>query len=660
MHYLHSKNLLLKNQYGFTPQKCTVDAIMAVKENIDTGLKDGNCVVLLSLDVKGAFDAAWWPGILNALKEFRCPKNLYNLSKNYFSGRTAVLSTNNITLERHVSRGCPQGSCCGPGFWNIQYNSLLGLDFARHSNVIAFADDVIVVIKGKSVIEAENYANIEIQKITEWAKNNKISFNEQKSKVLIISKKRWESRKHISIYLNNKKLEQVNTLKYLGIIFDTKFTFNDHIDNVVTRCTKLINILSKAAKISWGLTGEAMKIIYKGAILPLLSYGAPVLKDALVRKNNQRKYKRVQRLVLIKIAKAFRTTSYEALCVLTALTPILIKIEEITDVYRTTKVMGNSHQAFDAMVELNKWPHPADIVKITGRDKKIDYLVEAYTDGSKSENGVGAGVALYVKKQLVQELKYKLDKRCSNNQAEQFAILRALQNIIDMKDVEIDHRKAVLYTDSMITLDSLRNTDKHHKLIEEIRNVIRSLEGDNWCVHFSWIKAHVGNHGNELADQLAKEAALNTEIPSSFDLIPKSAVITEAGYRSTEKWENEWANSTNGAQTKLFFPTIKQRIVVNIPMLHKLTAILTGHGKLKSYFYRFKISDDQMCSCKSGEQTVRHLLYECKILHKERTAFRRSIAMCGGVWPMQEKDMITKKHIKAFLIFVNSINFDLL
>ena len=139
-------------------------------------------------------------GILNALKEFRCPKNLYNLSKNYFSGRTAVLSTNNITLERHVSRGCPQGSCCGPGFWNIQYNSLLGLDFARHSNVIAFADDVIVVIKGKSVIEAENYANIEIQKITEWATNNKISFNEQKSKVLIISKKRWESRIHISIY----------------------------------------------------------------------------------------------------------------------------------------------------------------------------------------------------------------------------------------------------------------------------------------------------------------------------------------------------------------------------------------------------------------------------------------------------------------------------
>ena len=65
--------------------------------------------------------------------------------------------------------------------------------------------------------------------------------------------------------------------------------------------------------------------------------------------------------------------------------------------------------------------------------------------------------------------------------------------------------------------------------------MIRPLEGDNWCVHFSWIKGHVGNHGNELADQLAKEAVLNTEIPSTLDLILKSAVITEAGYISTEK-----------------------------------------------------------------------------------------------------------------------------
>jgi hypothetical protein len=42
----------------------------------------------------------------------------------------------------------------------------------------------------ETVREAENYANIEIRKITNWAKENKITFNEQKSKVMVISRKK--------------------------------------------------------------------------------------------------------------------------------------------------------------------------------------------------------------------------------------------------------------------------------------------------------------------------------------------------------------------------------------------------------------------------------------------------------------------------------------
>jgi hypothetical protein len=78
--------------------------------------------ILVSLDVKCAFDAAWWPSIMNTLKEFNCPKNVYNLAESYFSRRMAILSTNSIQIEKEVSKGFPQGSCCGAGFWNIQYN----------------------------------------------------------------------------------------------------------------------------------------------------------------------------------------------------------------------------------------------------------------------------------------------------------------------------------------------------------------------------------------------------------------------------------------------------------------------------------------------------------------------------------------------------------
>jgi len=60
---------------------------------------------------------------------------------------------------------------------NIQYNSLLNLEFEKRTKAIAFADDLIIVVRAKTVQEVESYANIEIRKITQWAKDNKITFN---------------------------------------------------------------------------------------------------------------------------------------------------------------------------------------------------------------------------------------------------------------------------------------------------------------------------------------------------------------------------------------------------------------------------------------------------------------------------------------------------
>jgi len=69
-------------------KKSAIDAALAVREYLEEGMREGDIAILVSLDVKGAFDAAWWPGILKTLKELNCPKNLYNLAKSYVSERT--------------------------------------------------------------------------------------------------------------------------------------------------------------------------------------------------------------------------------------------------------------------------------------------------------------------------------------------------------------------------------------------------------------------------------------------------------------------------------------------------------------------------------------------------------------------------------------------
>ena len=137
-HQIYSPPLMSRSQYGFMPQKSTTDAAMAVKGFVEKALAAGDIVVLISLDVKGTFNAAFWPSILNGLKDYNCSKNLYNLSKSYFSDRSAFISSNNRVLRKTVTKGAPQGSCSGPRYWNIQYNSLLNTPFMKHTKSRSF------------------------------------------------------------------------------------------------------------------------------------------------------------------------------------------------------------------------------------------------------------------------------------------------------------------------------------------------------------------------------------------------------------------------------------------------------------------------------------------------------------------------------------------
>jgi ribonuclease HI len=135
------------------------------------------------------------------------------------------------------------------------------------------------------------------------------------------------------------------------------------------------------------------------------------------------------------------------------------------------------------------------------KDKRIQDT--AYTDGSKNDIGVvRPGIAVFTDNSPSTCLKYRLNERCSNNQAEQLAILKALECIQYMK---VGEKTGLVHTDSKITLQLLKHQRKHTQLIDEIRRKVIEMEQQEWKLAFRWIKTR----GNELADKLAKEAASN-------------------------------------------------------------------------------------------------------------------------------------------------------
>ena len=484
-----------------------------------------------------------------------------------------------------------------------------------------------------------------------------MSFNTNKTQAMLISRKNPKTPQLLNIYLNNGRIRQTESMKYLGILIDKRFRFAQHVEYITDKSIALVHALAKSAKINWGLNSDVTKILYKGAILPILSYGIPVWIEALRSQHNIRKHKRVQRMINIKIAKAFRTTSHEALCILTGMTPIVYELTAISKFYSVTKGrIGDTegNPSLDTPVNYRDWPHPSLIVKVVEKSEEEYYSVQIYTDGSKTDKGVGAGVVIYHQEGATQELRFRLGSRCSNNQAEQVAILRALEAL---RNYNTPIKSAAIHTDSKITLDLISNNSSHCFLIEEIRQNLQILAQQTWKIHFQWVKAHAGNEGNERADQLAKQAAGCLQLQPTFELVPFSTVKRDLREEANNAWDEEWSTTTNGGTTKSYFPTVRSRQQSNIKLTHNITAVTTGHGKFGEYFYRFRISDDPTCVCGVTSQTVDHILWECSLLQNDREAFRRQLLTSGRQWPPNKSDLVLK-HLKEFKNFVNSINFD--
>ena len=61
-------------------------------------------------------------------------------------------------------------------------------------------------------------------------------------------------------------------MKYLGIYFDSHLTFHKHIEHKAEKSRTLIYMLSKSAKLQWGLGHKYLKMVYEGALVPLMTW----------------------------------------------------------------------------------------------------------------------------------------------------------------------------------------------------------------------------------------------------------------------------------------------------------------------------------------------------------------------------------------------------
>lgn len=98
--------------------------------------------VLVSLDVKNAFNSAPWSLIDVALWRSAIPKYLVQILRSYMHARSLIV--NELVFAHHV--WCPVGSVLRPTLLNMFYNGVLRFPVREGVKLVAFADDVAVVL----------------------------------------------------------------------------------------------------------------------------------------------------------------------------------------------------------------------------------------------------------------------------------------------------------------------------------------------------------------------------------------------------------------------------------------------------------------------------------------------------------------------------------
>ena len=111
---------------------------------------------------------------------------------------------------------------------------------------------------------------MEMPKIMEWFKSNKIQINVNKTVAMLFhTRQKLVNIDENSIVIDGKIIPFTTNTKFLGINIDNNFTWKAHINHITTKISKGVGVLSHLSK---ELSYNILILIYNTILLPYLTY----------------------------------------------------------------------------------------------------------------------------------------------------------------------------------------------------------------------------------------------------------------------------------------------------------------------------------------------------------------------------------------------------
>ncbi|XP_060665572.1 uncharacterized protein LOC132797816 [Drosophila nasuta] len=199
---------LSESQFGFRKARSTRHAIQEVTDLAKKAIEgkrwlwgEKEYCLVVTLDVRNAFNSANWEKIMQSLNNLSINPHLIGIIGSYLNGRILRYQTSEGTKTYEVTGGVPQGSVLGPTLWNLMYDGILRLRLPPGVKMIGFADDVAIVAVGKHLRELEIATNRAIVQAQEWLTNAGLSLAEHKTEAVLISSRKTVETANLTVHL---------------------------------------------------------------------------------------------------------------------------------------------------------------------------------------------------------------------------------------------------------------------------------------------------------------------------------------------------------------------------------------------------------------------------------------------------------------------------
>ena len=663
--FLEKNHIFNKNQSGFRRNRACIDQIMRLQDDIHKSLQSKSNTIGIFIDLEKAFDMIWRDGLLQKLRNIGINGNMYKWITEFLTNRTIqVRIGNELSGKAKLQNGSPQGSVLSPILFLIMMNDIPDPDGKLQLSM--FADDCSIWRSGADLQQNCSIVQEYFNKFRTWCDSWGFRISTLKTTAIIFTRKHGQE-KLIQIKIGNEEMRFEKSVKFLGVIFDQRLTWTQHINYIVNRCNRRINLLRALSGTDWGANKRTMLMLYRTLIRSVIDYGSIAYDSA--SKSSKQKLNLIQSKALRICCGAMSMTPVAALQVECGETPLDLRRRELQLQYAAKLIASRNNPTKSIIVDCKEnqeryadgrepfgvktrilkdiigsseivmqrdyhgkpswglketlvddtlameFSKKTDVEKLKSmtEDKILEYSnsIHVYTDASKKTNG-RTGMAYRIPSMQI-EYRQGLSSNASIFTAEASAILQALRRL---KEIDMNQNTSI-FTDCLEVAHELKKsaTKTSDYIINQILEESDSLQlMKNIRVSIVWIPGHIGITENELANTDAIRAADEEVNDIHHPMSTRDAIKLIESY-TNNLWQAEWNASTKGEHYRNIEPVATRQMKLGEQNRKReviKTRLRLGKCNLNSYLKIMNRHRDGNCDTCNTPETIEHFILECR------------------------------------------------